>query len=98
MYVGMTCLIVSLGLPKVLCMADKYSYSKIESFIRKQNFSSDDKIISPFISYYPIRNLTGHCYFIGIYPLALVPEDTSYILKAIDDFRYQNMDTYIQQC
>lgn len=97
-YTGMTCLIVTLGLPKVLCTADKDSYSNVESFIRKQNFSSNDKIISPFISYYPIRNITKHCYFTGIYPLALVPKDTRFILKAMDDFGYQNMDTYIQQC
>lgn len=97
-YTGMTCLIVTLGLPKVLCTADKDSYSNVESFIRKQNFSSNDKIISPFISYYPIRNITKHCYFTGIYPLALVPKDTRFILKAMDDFGYQNMDIYIQQC
>lgn len=97
-YTGMTCLIVTLGLPKVLCTADKDSYSNVESFIRKQNFSSNDKIISPFISYYPIRNITKHCYFTGIYPLTLVPKDTRFILKAMDDFGYQNMDIYIQQC
>ena len=97
-YTGMTCVIVSFGLPQVLYKADKDSYSNVENFIRKQNFSSNDKIISPFVSYYPIRNITKHCYFTGIYPLTLVPEDTRYILKAVDDFGYQNMDTYIQQC
>ena len=47
-YTGMTCVIVSFGLPQVLYKADKDSYSNVENFIRKQNFSSNDKIISPF--------------------------------------------------
>lgn len=97
-YTGMTFVIVSLGLPKALSKADKDSYSNVENFIRKQNFSSNDKIISPFVSYYPIRTITKHCYFTGIYPLTLVPKDTRYILKAVDDFGYQHVDTYIQQC
>ena len=97
-YLGMTLGIVFFGLPKTLYTADKDAYSNVEEFIKKQGFSSTDKIISPFTSYYSVRNITKKCYFTGIYPLTLVPEDTRYVLKAENDFGYQNMDTYMEQC
>jgi hypothetical protein len=93
-----TIAIVSLGLPKTLITADKQAYHNIESFILKQNFSDNDKIISPFMSYYFIRNITRTCYFTGVYPLSLVSDDTKYILKADEDYGSENMDIYIKQC
>jgi hypothetical protein len=89
---------VSFGLPKTLLTADKQAYKNVESFVLKQNFSDKDKIISPFTSYYVIRNITKNCYFTGVYPLSLVPEDTKYILTAEDDYGSENMDAYINLC
>ncbi|MDR1583883.1 MAG: hypothetical protein LBS55_11630 [Prevotellaceae bacterium] len=93
-----TLLVVSLGLPKTLINSDRDAYHKIKTFIQKQDFSDKDKIISPFMSYYVIRNITKTCYFTGVYPLALVPDDTKYILKAENDYGNENMDKYIQYC
>jgi 4-amino-4-deoxy-L-arabinose transferase-like glycosyltransferase len=90
--------IVSSGLPKTLITVDKKAYKKIESFVLKQNFSNKDKIISPFISYYAVRNITKDCYCTGLYPLSLVPEDTKYILTAKDDYGSENMNVYIKYC
>jgi hypothetical protein len=98
MYGVATFVIVALGLPKALLTTDKKAYKKIESFVLKQNFSNKDKIISPFISYYTIRNITETCYFTGIYPWSLVPEDTKYILTAKDDYGSENMNVYIKYC
>jgi hypothetical protein len=93
-----TLLVVSLGLPKTLITSDRNTYHRMETFIQKQNFSSEDKIISPFMSYYIIRNITKTCYFTGVYPLSRVPDDTKYILKAENDYGSENMDKYIQYC
>lgn len=98
MYIGMTLGIVLWGLPKTLYTADKEAYPNGEEFIRKQGFSSEDKIVSPFVSYYSVRNITKDCYFTGIYPLTLVPEDIRYVLRAANDFGSQNMDAYLRQC
>jgi hypothetical protein len=93
-----TLTVVLFGLPKTLVTVDKKAYKNVESFILKQNFSDKDKIISPFTSYYAVRNITKTCYFTGVYPLTLVPEDTKYILTAKDDYGSENMDIYIKQC
>jgi hypothetical protein len=93
-----TLLVVSLGLPETLITSDRNAYHKIETFVQKQNFSDRDKIISPFMSYYAIRNITKTCYFTGVYPLSRVPDDTEYILKAENDYGSDNMDKYIQYC
>jgi hypothetical protein len=90
--------IVSSGFPSTLMTVDQKAYKNMESFVLKQNFSNKDKIISPFISYYVVRNITKDCYFTGVYPLSLVPEDTKYILTAKDDYGSENMDVYIKQC
>ena len=47
-----TGIILILGLPKTLITSDKEAYSKVTAFIKKQNFSDADKIVSPFTSYY----------------------------------------------
>jgi 4-amino-4-deoxy-L-arabinose transferase-like glycosyltransferase len=93
-----TIVIASLGLPKTLINTDKDAYNNIKSFIQKQNFSAKDKIVSPFLAYYEIRNITKMCYFTGVYPLVRVPDDTKYILKADNDYGSENMDIYIKQC
>ena len=93
-----TGLILTLGLPKTLITADKEAYNNITAFIKKQNFSDADKIVSPFTSYYVIRNITKHCYFTGTYPLARVPDDTKYVITTENDYGCENMDLYIEQC
>jgi 4-amino-4-deoxy-L-arabinose transferase-like glycosyltransferase len=93
-----TLFIVSFGLPNTLITSDRNVYHRIETFVQKQNFSDKDKIISPFMSYYAIRNITKTCYFTGTYPLSLVPEDTKYILTAKDDYGNENMDIYLKYC
>ncbi|MDR1562184.1 MAG: hypothetical protein LBS54_03720, partial [Dysgonamonadaceae bacterium] len=94
----MTVVILLSGLPKTLITCDKEAYNNITAFIKKQNFSDDDKIASPFTSYYVIRNITKNCYFTGVYPLALVPDDTKYILTTENDSGCENTDLYIEQC
>jgi 4-amino-4-deoxy-L-arabinose transferase-like glycosyltransferase len=90
--------VVSLGLPKTLVYTDKNAYHNVESFVGKQNFGKDDKIVSPFVSYYAVRNITKKCYFIGVYPLELVPVDARYVLMEKNDFGSEKMDLYINQC
>jgi 4-amino-4-deoxy-L-arabinose transferase-like glycosyltransferase len=90
--------IVCSGLFYTLTKANKRAYKNVEAFIAKQNFTNQDKIISPFISYYFVRNITKECYFVGVYPLSLVPEDTKYILNAEEDYGAKNVDIYIEQC
>ncbi|MDR0732841.1 MAG: hypothetical protein LBF08_02090 [Dysgonamonadaceae bacterium] len=94
----MTAVILILGLPKTLITSDKEAYNNITTFIKKQNFSDADKIASPYKSYYVIRNITKTCYFTGLYPLALMPEDTKYILTAEHDYGSENTDLYIERC
>lgn len=44
----MTGIILMSGLPKTLITSDKEAYNNITAFIKKQNFSDADKIVSPF--------------------------------------------------
>jgi hypothetical protein len=93
-----TLAVVSSGLPRTLITADKKAYKRVETFVLQQNFSNGDKIVSPFVAYYVIRNITRECYFTGVYPLSLVPADTKYILTARDDYGNENMEAFIEQC
>jgi hypothetical protein len=92
-----TLVVVGFGLPKTLATTDRAAYERMESFILKQGFSKHDKIIAPFSAYYIIRNITKTCYFTGLYPLNLVPDDTKYILSAKNDFGDENMYIYINR-
>jgi hypothetical protein len=97
-YVIATLYIVFTGLPKTLIQADRDAYSNVKYFVKRQHFDAGSKVVAPFMSYYKVRNSTPYCYFAGLYPISLIPEDTEYVMWAENDYGDWNIVNYLELC
>lgn len=50
-----------------------YTYSKISSFIHKQPFEKNDKIVATFPTFYEVKTICDNCYFLEFYAVEDTP-------------------------
>lgn len=86
-----TIYILSSGLVKTLLTSDENKFNNVVSFVKKQSLDSDDVIISSFVTYYPVRQSTVHCYT-STYPIidSILMKEVDYIFVS-NDYEYQKI-------
>jgi hypothetical protein len=86
-----TAIVFISGLPFSLSKADRLAIARINSFIANQPITSNSTIISDYLPYFAIKNISNKCYFPGANPNIVIgkPDSTittAYGLRKLDAF------------
>ena len=74
------------GLPYSLSKADKFNIARINHFISNQPITSNSIVISDYIPYYAIKNITNKCYFPVIVSTAFLVGKQDSTITAYRDY------------